>query len=76
MKYKGVRFRGCFPKVLVNDILVGLERIMDYTGVGLERFNCIVMIMYLSMLSPYSPSGIGIRCGLDNLQKRKPHYWG
>ena len=29
-----------YAKVLVNDILVGLERILDYTGVGLERFNC------------------------------------
>ena len=28
-------------KVLVNDILVGLERILDYVGVGLERFDCI-----------------------------------
>ena len=29
-----------YTKVLVNDILVGLERILDYAGVGLERFNC------------------------------------
>ena len=42
-----------YAKVLVNDILVGLERILDYAGVGLERildyagvglerFNCTV----------------------------------
>ena len=43
-------YRRCFPKVLVNDILVELERILDYAGVGLERFNCIMMIiMHLSM---------------------------
>ena len=30
-----------YTKVLVNDILVGLERILDYAGVGLERFHCI-----------------------------------
>ena len=29
-----------YTKVLVNDILVRLERILDYAGVGLERFNC------------------------------------
>jgi len=29
-----------YLKVLVNDILVGLERILDYTGVGLETFDC------------------------------------
>ena len=30
-----------YTKVLVNDILVRLERILDYTGVGLERFDCM-----------------------------------
>ena len=30
-----------YTKVLVNDILVGLERILDYAGVGLERFDCM-----------------------------------
>ena len=30
-------------KVLVNDILVRLERILGYAGVGLERFNCRYM---------------------------------
>ena len=29
-----------YTKVLVNDILVGLERIVDYTGGGLEKFDC------------------------------------
>ena len=29
-----------YTKVLVNDILVGLERILDYAGIGLERFVC------------------------------------
>ena len=50
--------------MLVNDILVGLERILDYAGVGLERFICIMMTMYLSMLSPYFPSSVGLRLGL------------
>ena len=27
-----------YTKLLVNDILVELERILDYAGVGLERF--------------------------------------
>ena len=31
-----------YTNVLVNDILVRLERILDYTGVRLERFNCII----------------------------------
>ena len=31
-----------YTKVLVNNILVGLEDILDYTGVGLERFNCSI----------------------------------
>ena len=30
-----------YTKVLVNDILAGLERILDYAGVRLERFSCI-----------------------------------
>ena len=35
-------YRGCFyTKVLLNDILVRLDRILDYAGVGLERFDCI-----------------------------------
>ena len=29
-----------YTKALVNDILVGLERILDYAGAGLERFYC------------------------------------
>ena len=29
-----------YTKVLVHDILVGLERILDCAGVGLERFDC------------------------------------
>ena len=29
-----------YTKVSVYDILVRLEEIMDYAGVGLERFNC------------------------------------
>ena len=31
-----------FTKVLVNYTLVGLERILDYTGVGSEKFGCIM----------------------------------
>ena len=37
-------YRGCYTKVLVNDILVGLERILDYAGVGLEKFDCRAVI--------------------------------
>ena len=38
-------YRGFFyTKVLVNDNLVGLERILDYAGIGLERFDCITFI--------------------------------
>ena len=29
-----------YAKVLENDIVVGFERILDYIGVGLERFDC------------------------------------
>ena len=29
-----------YTKVLVNDILVGLVTILDYTGVRLEKLNC------------------------------------
>ena len=28
-----------YIKLLVNDILVGLERILDYAGIRLDRFN-------------------------------------
>ena len=35
-----------YTKVLVNDILVGLERILDYAGVGLERLDCICFIHF------------------------------
>ena len=29
--------------VTVSHIMVGLERMLDYRGVGLERFHCICM---------------------------------
>ena len=32
-----------YTEVLVYDNLVGLERILDYTGVRLERFGCILI---------------------------------
>ena len=34
-----------YTKLLVNDILVRLERILDYTGVGLERFIFIFLFV-------------------------------
>ena len=41
------RVQGCqitevvfYTKVLINDILVGLERMLDYIGVGLDRYDC------------------------------------
>ena len=37
-----------YTKVLVNDILVGLKRILDYAGVRLERFGCTVLYCILS----------------------------
>ena len=30
-----------YTKMLVNDIWVRLERILDYAGVGFERFDCM-----------------------------------
>ena len=41
-EYRGVRLQKLFSIqiVLVNNILVELERILDYAGVGLERFDC------------------------------------
>ena len=32
-----------YTKVLVDEILVRLERILDYTGVGLGRFGCRIL---------------------------------
>ena len=34
-----------YTKVSVNDILVRLERILDHTGVGLDRFDCKVICL-------------------------------
>ena len=36
--------------VTVPHIMVGLERMLDYRGVGLERFHCIILC------SPYTNS--------------------
>ena len=33
----------------VPPIMVGLERMLDYRGVGLERFHCIVILIYVRM---------------------------
>ena len=30
--------------VTASHIMVGLERMLDYSGAGLERFHCIVTI--------------------------------
>ena len=34
--------------VTVPHIMVGLERMLDYRGVGLERFHCIYIIGLIS----------------------------
>ena len=39
-----------YTKVLVNDILVGLERILDHAGVRLEKFNCTFMVAALEVM--------------------------
>ena len=39
-----------YPKALVNDTLVGLERILDYASVGLEMFNCILYFVIGKMM--------------------------
>ena len=40
-----------YTKALVNDILVGLEMILDYTGVGLERFVCSYVLLEKSCIA-------------------------
>ena len=35
--------------VTVPHIMVGLERMLDFRGVGLERFHCIVIFIYVRM---------------------------
>ena len=42
-------YRGCF---LYKSI--GLERILDYAGVGLERFDCIYMMLFAILLLLYN----------------------
>ena len=37
--------------VTVSHIMVGLERMLDYRGVGLERFHCIVVILAFALES-------------------------
>ena len=40
-EYRDVRLQSLFStQVLVNDILVGLEKILNYAGAGLEKFYC------------------------------------
>ena len=34
-----------YTKVLVNNILIGLERILDYAGVGLKKFDCMLFVV-------------------------------
>ena len=36
--------------VTVPHIMVGLERMLDYKGVGLARFHCILWILLLHIL--------------------------
>ena len=53
-RHRGVRLQRLFStqKVLVNDILVGLERILDYADIGLERFDCTSVRLYMKMILP------------------------
>ena len=42
-------------KILVNSILVELERIMDYAGAGLERFHCVAILCYVTLSKKMIP---------------------
>ena len=35
----------CLCMVTVPHVMVGLERMLDYRGVGLARFHCIINLM-------------------------------
>ena len=35
----------CLLPYLCNHIMVGLERMSDYKGVGLARFHCIIILV-------------------------------
>ena len=37
--------------VTVPHIMVGLERMLDYKGVGLERFHCTVLSVFFIIVS-------------------------
>ena len=39
--------------VTVPHIMVGLERMLDYRGVGLERFHCTWTYQCLCMYNPH-----------------------
>ena len=45
--------------VTVPHIMVGLERMLDYRGVGLERFHCISLFRGILR---YSELGISLWC--------------
>ena len=40
----------CLCMVTVPHIMVGLERMLDYRGVGLARFHCIPLSLFIAML--------------------------
>ena len=46
-----------YAKVLVNDILVRLERILDYTDVRLERFDYTPLHCYITSYKRVQESG-------------------
>ena len=41
--------------VTVPHILVGLERMLDYRGVGLERFHCIYSVCLIGKRDYFDP---------------------
>ena len=45
----------CMVTVPHNIIMVGLERMLDYRGVRLERFHCILYRKHLFFLNQLSP---------------------
>ena len=47
--------------VTVPHIMVGLERVLDYRGVGLERFHCTCITQV---------DGLGLKLGLYNCTSR------
>ena len=55
--------------VTVPHIMVGLERMLDYRGVGLVRFHCSLMIMAACGIAPTPHSVLWKTCSPTFLQQ-------